>query len=154
MAEPRTTREALIAEILGELDGLLARAEGLPESIAQAETRLLQTVRILDDASDKYHLAVTAFTEEAKLTLTAYVQHKAAQLVSLTIDEQRTVIQEAVAAALTSSALSRRNGLNCCDREGSVSQALSRGERLFERAVTAVLASVVTVAVLFLLRDL
>jgi hypothetical protein len=54
MEEPRTTREALIAEMLGELDTLIARVERLPGSTAEAETRLTLTTHILEDAGDKY----------------------------------------------------------------------------------------------------
>lgn len=149
MTEPRTTREALVAEILGELDSLLSRAEDLPESMAQADIRLLQTVRILEGAGDKYRLAVTAFTEDAKLTLTTYLQHKAAQLVSLTIDEQRAVIQEAVTTALAATIASGTEELDGHGRVRSTQHPPSRRERLLEHAVTAVLASVVTVTFLF-----
>ena len=33
---PNTTREILIAEVLGELDGLLARVEALPGMVSRA----------------------------------------------------------------------------------------------------------------------
>jgi hypothetical protein len=35
--EPRTAREALFAELLGELDTLLQRAEALPTALGTAE---------------------------------------------------------------------------------------------------------------------
>ena len=66
MSGPRTTREALIAEVLGDLDGLLARVEALPALVDGAESKLSGTVAALDDAGDKFRLAVTAFTEQAK----------------------------------------------------------------------------------------
>ncbi len=71
---PNTAREALIAEVLGELDGLLARVEALPDKVASAELKLTATVAALTDASDKYRLAVTAFNEEAKQELTEYLE--------------------------------------------------------------------------------
>lgn len=154
MAEPRTTREALIVEILGELDELLTRTEALPESIAQADTRLRQTVGILEDAGDRYRSAVTAFTEEAKLSLTTYVQHQAAQAVSFPTDEQRACIQEAVVAALACATVSSTNGLNCCDRKRGTERASARVERLLEHVVTAAIASVVTATVLILVLHL
>jgi hypothetical protein len=154
MAEPRTTREALVAEILGELDSLLARVERLPKAITEAENRLLDTARILDNAGNTYRVVVTAFTEEAKLSLTAYLQHKASQLGSLTKDEQRVLIQEAVALALSTSIGPDTTRPNSRHPVLRPSEPITRVERLLEHAVTAVLASVLTVALLFLTVDL
>ena len=71
---PNTVREVLIAEALGELDGLLARVEALPGMLASAEHSLTATVAALTDASDKYRMAVTAFNDEAKQELTEYLE--------------------------------------------------------------------------------
>jgi hypothetical protein len=153
MAEPRTTREALVAELLGELDSLLTRAEQLPGAIAEAESQLLHTIRILDDAGNKYRVVVTTFTEEAKLSLTAYLQQKASQLVSMTMDEQRALIQEAIAAALIRPIEPYTTRSNRSNAELRQPVAVTRADRLLENAVTAVLASCVTVALFFLMAD-
>jgi hypothetical protein len=71
---PNTTREALIAEVLGELDGLLARVEALPEKLTDAENNLSATVAVLTDAGDRYRLAITAFNDQAKAELTEYLE--------------------------------------------------------------------------------
>ena len=76
MNSPRTAREALIAEMLGDLDLLLARVEALPALVDTAEERLTSTVTALDNAGDKYRMAITAFTEQAKTELAEYLDRK------------------------------------------------------------------------------
>ncbi|MVW64457.1 hypothetical protein GPY61_31525 [Massilia sp. NEAU-DD11] len=146
MSEPRTTREALIAQMLGDLDGLLTRVEQLPKAIAEAETRLASASRVLNDASDKYRIAVTVFTEEAKRTLTEYLEQKASQVGTLTVEERRAVIEDAVRYAYRIHA-SRSVAQHKSDRDGSASaDRLPAHCRLLEHGVTAVLASVLTAA--------
>lgn len=144
MSEPRTAREALIAQMLGELDDLLARAEQIPKSIAEAEARIALSARLLDKAGDQYRLAVTAFTDEAKATLTEHLEHKASQLVALTVQEQRAALQEVARAALQVEATYRTAQLTTgpCISSGRYQHALSG--RLLEHGVTAILASVLT----------
>ena len=82
MNSPRTAREALIAEMLGDLDLLLDRVEALPALVASAEERLTSTVTALDNAGDKYRMAITAFTEQAKTELSEYLDRKTIEVSS------------------------------------------------------------------------
>ncbi len=104
---PNTTREALIAEVLGDLDGLLDRVEALPGRIGAAEAQLTATVAALADASDKYRMAVTAFNEQAKAELTEYLERKAGEITAKTVEEQRVAMQEAARLAFRSEATDR-----------------------------------------------
>ena len=52
MNEARTSREALIAVMLGDIDKILERAEALPEKVAQAEATLKTSTAALETASD------------------------------------------------------------------------------------------------------
>lgn len=96
MGEPRTAREALIAEMIGDLDVLLARSEALPALVSAAEENIARTVAALADAGDKYRMAVTAFSEQAKAELTDYLEHKA----SKTSEEMRATLQDIAQQAL------------------------------------------------------
>jgi hypothetical protein len=150
MSAPRTTREALIAQMLGELDGLLTRAERLPEAITEAESRLAATSRVLSDAGDRYRIAVTVFTEEAKSVLTGYLEQKMSEVAALTAEERRMIIQEAVRHAYqlwVSEGIGRDQ--QDTDRSKRVNRHPSLG-RLLEHGVTAALASVLTAALVFL----
>jgi len=152
MAERYTTREALIAEVLGELDDLLTRVERLPDTMTEAETRLVRSVHILEDAGDKYRLAITAFTEEAKVSLTEYLQHKAAQTLADAVEEHRVAIQHAVSVARRSETMQQEPQPSPCGHVTVVSHGSRRLSRLFAHSVTAVLASLVTAAVVLLNR--
>jgi hypothetical protein len=151
MSEPRTTREALIAQMLGDLDGLLTRVEQLPKAIAEAEARLAATSRVLNDAGDKYRMAVTVFTEEAKTTLTDYLAQKASQMAALTVEERRAIIKQAAHSAYQFQAsgcvTQHQADVNRSAREDQ----RHRHRRLLEHGVTAALASVLTAAFVLLI---
>lgn len=97
--EPRTTREALTAFVLDEVDGLLARVETLSESLASAETRLATTVAALDAAGDKYRMMIQLFTEEAKTETANYLERKTSEITIKTMEEQRNAMHEAAQLA-------------------------------------------------------
>lgn len=100
MGEPRTTREALVAQMLGELDGLLTRVEQVSKTIAEAEVRIATTVQVRDQAGDKYRSAVASCTADAKVKLTEHLQHGAAEMTAYIVEKQRTVRQEAARTPL------------------------------------------------------
>jgi hypothetical protein len=151
MSEPRTTREALVAQMLGDLDGLLTRVEQLPKAIAEAETRLVATSQVLNDAGDKYRMAVTVFTEEAKTALTEYLEQKMSQVAALTVEERRAIIKETVRQTHQFQA-TRGVAQHQADLNRSAS-----GDRyrplcsVLEHGMTAALASVLTAALVFLI---
>ena len=144
MNAPRTAREALIAEMLGDLDTLLARVEALPAAVGAAEERLGATVAALHDAGDKYRLAVTAFNEQAKADLTEYLDLKTAQVAAKTIDEQRAALQEVARAAFRSEASDKAASLGLVLGEAAKEFRRSMGSRLMEHAITALIASAFT----------
>lgn len=152
MSGSRTTREALIAELLGDLDGLIARVEALPAVVAGAEGKLSGTVAALDDAGDKFRLAVTAFTEQAKADLSEYLDIKialAAQAVTKTVEEQRAALQEAARTAFRSEASDKAASLGAALGEAAKEFRRSMGSRLIEHAVTALIASGFTAGLVY-----
>lgn len=153
MAEPRTTREALIAELLGDLDTLYARAERLPQAVADSEAKLIGTVTALNEAGDKYRLAVTAFTEQARTELTEYLQRKAGDIAAKTVEEQRAALQDAARAAFRSEASDKAAQLGVSLGEAAREFRRSMGSRLLEHGFTALLSSMLTAGlVLYIVR--
>lgn len=71
---PRTAKEALLAELLGDVDTLLERLE-------KADQGIRQTVAVLNDADERYRQAVSMFTEQAKAELGTWLDQKATQTV-------------------------------------------------------------------------
>lgn len=108
---PRTTREALIAEILGDVDQLLHRVEALQGSVSESEGKLSLTATALDEAADRYRLAVTAFTDQARTELTDFLQRKASGVASATVDDLRQALHESARAALRFEASERASQL-------------------------------------------
>jgi predicted lipid-binding transport protein (Tim44 family) len=153
VGEPRTSREALIAEMLGELDTVLARAEQLPKAVADAEIRIARTVAVLNDAGDKYRMAVTAFTEQARTELTEHLQRKALEAVARTVEEQRVALQDAARSAFSIEAAKHPAQLGArFDRVIGEIRCAARS-RLLEHGVTAFLSSTMTAAlVLWIVR--
>jgi hypothetical protein len=151
MNGPRTTREALIAEVLGDLDALLTRVEALPVVVAAAEEKLIGTVTALNDAGDKYRMAVTAFNEQAKADLTEYLDLKAAQVSAKTVEEQRAALQEVARLAFRSEASDKAASLGLVLGEAAKEFRRSVWSRLWEHAITAVLASGFTAGLIFVI---
>jgi hypothetical protein len=149
MAEPRTVREALAALVLEEVDGLLARVEALPGKVAGVETQLKDTTDALVDAGDRFRLAVTAFTEQAKVELTEHLERKSGQMLAKTVEEQRTAMQEAARFAFRSEALDRAEKLAEALRAASAEFRRSAWARMVENGVVALAASGVTAALVY-----
>ena len=149
MNSPRTAREALIAEMLGDLDLLLTRVEALPSLFANTEERLTSTVTALDNAGDKYRMAITAFTEQAKTELAEYLDLKTIEVSSKTVEEQRAAIQEAARVAFRSEASDKAANLCLVLGEAAKEFRCSMWIRLMEHAITALISSGFTVGLLY-----
>lgn len=134
-SEPRTTREALIAQMLGELDDVLTRSEQLSTTIAETEVRIARTVQALDYAGEKYRQAVAAFTEDAKARLTEHTQRHVTEVTIAAAEKQAAVRQDG-GAQDASSKVASQPGVSACQA--------SRASRLLEHGLTAILASVLT----------
>ena len=154
MTGPRTAREALIAELLGDVDGLLARVEALPAMVAAAEDKMTGTAKALEDAGDKYRLAVTAFTEQAKADLSEYLDMKTGQaglVAAKTVEEQRAALQEAARLAFRSEASDKAASLGVVLSEAAKDFRRSMWTRMIEHAVTALIASGFTASLVYLI---
>jgi hypothetical protein len=93
---PSTAREALIKELLGDMDVLLKRAEALPDQILDSESKIKSTVALIDSAGDRYRLAVTAFNEQAKKDLSEFADQKIqliAQTTAKSLEEHRASLK-------------------------------------------------------------
>ncbi len=75
MANANTMREALIAELLGDLDGLTKRIEAvsntLPDALTDAGARLVKAREALVAAADQSATATRGFDQRAKALETA-----------------------------------------------------------------------------------
>ena len=151
MNAPRTIREEMVSVILGELDTLLARVEALPAMIDCAEKQIADTLAALDGSGDKYRMAITAFSEQAKADLNEYLDRKAGLISAKTMEEQRAAIQEATLSAFRSEAFDKAAGLGVVLVDATKEFKRSQLARLAEHGFTAVLSSALTGWVVFLI---
>lgn len=86
-----TAREALIAEMLGDIDKLLARCEALQD-------RMQTDAATLDAAGERFRQATIAFTEQAKDRVADYLARKAAEAGERLEQGQREQIERALLA--------------------------------------------------------
>lgn len=153
MNGPRTAREALIAELLGDVDRLLARVEALPAQVAAAEANVAGTITGLNEAGDRFRLAVTAFAEEARTGLAEYVQRKAGEAGSRAAEEARAAMIDAARQAFRSEASDRAAQLANTLAQASREFRQSTWSRLAEHFLTACAASALSAGlVLWIVR--
>lgn len=150
MNSPRTVREALFAETLGELNVVLARVDALLGMINSAEERLTGTVNALGDSGDKFRMAVSAFTEQAKADLSDYLDRKTIEITTKTVEEQRAAMQEAARMAFRSEASDKAAALGLAFSNASKEFRRSMLVRLFELAVVALASSGLTGCLVYL----
>jgi len=144
-------REALAAQALEEIDGMLVRVEALLSNVSTTETSLNATIESLQEAGDKYRMAVTAFTEQAKADLTEHLQRKASEHVAATVEEQRGAMQEAARIAFRAQAADEANSLAKTLRASAGEFKRATWARMVENLVVALLASSVSAAAVFAL---
>jgi hypothetical protein len=122
MADPRSVREALVAELLGDVDVILTRFEALVPAVADAEKRVLDSVAVLEGAGDR----------------------KTQQVTAQTLEEHRAAIQGAAREAFRSEASDKATALGIALGEAAREFRRSRWDRFMDHAFTALLASLVT----------
>ena len=151
MASPNTAREALIAEMLGDLDAIIERAERLPAIVEAAEGKLSATATALENAGDKYRLAVTAFNDQAKAELSEYLDRKTTQAVAKTLEESKAAMQDAARLAFRSEASEKAANLGLVLADAAKLFRRSMWSRIFEHAITAFVASALTAWFVYML---
>lgn len=105
-------KEALIAEILGDINTALSTTADLMEKLADAEKSMIETASTLIVAGDNYRMAITDFTEEAKEDVTEHIENKLKTETSLSIIEYRKEIREVTTNLLNESIKQRLENNN------------------------------------------
>jgi hypothetical protein len=154
MSGPRTMREAFAVQALEEVDALLLRVETIDAKVSSTESSLEATTKALLDAADKFRMAVTAFTEDAKADLTEHIQRKGAEQIKATIEEQHSAMQEAARLAFRSQASDDAGKLAKTLREAAGEFKRASWSRMGENLAVAVIASAITSGVIVLLLHL
>lgn len=144
MNSPRTMREAMAVQALEEIDGLILRVEHLGENLEKIDKSHAATTAALLDASDKFRMAVTAFSEEAKKDIVEHIQRKAAEQIQLSVEQQHGAMQEAAKIAFRSQASDEAASLTKTLREAAGEFRRATWARMVETAVVALASSLLT----------
>lgn len=139
-----TAREALIAQLLQDVDGLLTRVEALPKAIGDAEGGLKRSAEVLDAAADRYRGAATTFSEAAREGMAEYARAKAAEAGQRAASEARAAIAEAAHRAASDARASVAAALEAAIQQATASGGRPTWTRLAEHLVTALAAAVLT----------
>ena len=100
---PRTTREALIAEMLGDIDSLLTRCEAFAKIVDVLQTQMISNATTLDAAGERYRVAACTFSEQAKQEVSHYLERKAGEVGAKILESQQAAMREAVLRILEAS---------------------------------------------------
>lgn len=149
-AEPRNLREALAAQVLEEVDGVLTRAEALVLSVDRAGGDFERSTKALIEAGEGYRNAVVQFTAEAKSELGNYLAHLTSEVIPLTAEEQRAAMQEAARLAFRRESAEQAESLAKALKDALDDFTQSKVVRRTECAAIAFGSSMLT-AILFML---
>jgi phage-related tail protein len=92
--EPRSMREAIAAELLGELDNLVNRVEQMQAGASLTQRQLQSTTDALTETAEKFRAAVSQYVDDARNELIDHIERRSASIVTRTVEEQRAAIQE------------------------------------------------------------
>ena len=106
----------------------------------------------LDAVGDRFRLAITAFTEEARTELAEYLERKAGEVASRTVEEQRSALQNAALSAFRSEASDKAARLGIALSDAAKEFRRSMLSRLLEHGLTALLASLLTAGLVLYTR--
>ena len=92
-SDARSVREALAAQLLGELDDLVRQVEAATGKVDALDARMAATAQTLTDAADGFKLAATAFADAAKVDLQEYVERRASFVIEQSEKDHRAALQ-------------------------------------------------------------
>ena len=99
-ARSSTAREALIAELLGDVADLVKRVESLNKSMGKAQEAMTSAARLLDCRVEPFRHALAAEIEKTKdIAIKAFI-HQTNQVALLEQKKQRDAMAEAARASM------------------------------------------------------
>lgn len=101
MSDPRTAREALILEALGELDQALTEAAAAREASAAVAQRIEAAAASLDAAAGRYAAELVRLTDETKRAVTEHVERRINAATTDALASHRKAMQEAATLAFS-----------------------------------------------------
>lgn len=78
-----TVKNALIAEMLGDIDSIMKRIEQYPELLRATHVQMGASVQALERAGTEYRVAASVYTDAAKSSLQAFANQKAEEILAI-----------------------------------------------------------------------
>ena len=145
-----TVREAVAAQVLGEIDDLVLRLENVARTIQGQETSHKASAAELLDAADTFKGAVTQFSEAATAHVRESVERHAHEVVTETRAEAIAAMQEAARQAWRTSALDEADKLAQKLRAlGEQFKPQPYWQRLAESVLSGLAGATAVIALLF-----
>jgi hypothetical protein len=145
MSEPNSLREALIAEMMGDLSRLMERLEALPGLVDSAEEKLIKTLRALETAGESYNQAVLAANLRSKKEMLAYLEALSTSVTAKTMAEQTALVQGLIRHAVSNEIIALKTAV--AETNNRYRKSLWRRPFVMYY-LTAILSSVITMTVL------
>lgn len=99
--DPRTMRDALAAQVLGDIDTLLDKLDATNLAVTVSAEKTQETIRRLEEAGETYNQAVLAANMRSKQEMVAYLKTVTSAVISTTGDEQRELIRSLLREAIS-----------------------------------------------------
>jgi len=140
---PGSAREALIAEVVGDLARMLDRAEALERSMALSRQALADAHGRLGDQLATFEAQVTALTERAKIQAVKHILARTDEAARRSIDQQGRAMADAARVAFGAELGATMQRLQLA-LQPLVDRRRRRWERWLAPAAVAATASAVT----------
>ena len=149
MTRVHSTRDALLAQVFEDLDGMVDKMQAVQKTALESDRQLKATTAVLDDAADRFRMAVTSFTEQAKAELSDHMERSAQRVLTQKADEIQVAMQKAARTAFEAQSWDTASAL--ADRLKDAANEFRRGiwTRLIENGMIALLAGIMASALTY-----
>jgi len=140
---PSTRREAMNALLLGELDALCDKVDGL-------NTTIINSINQLEGAGDRYNQAVLAANRRSKDEMIAYGETASKIFLASTRESQEELVREIVRNAVSDEIIALKKAINATTRDQQLSVKEQWLGALTKMALTAIICAFATLELFWL----
>jgi len=98
MGDPATAREALLAELIGDVAQLLDRVDKLVPTMDGSRQKFLEAARALTVAMEPFDVRMQAFASNAASNAVQHINRRTNEIARDSLDEQKRSMREAARA--------------------------------------------------------
>ncbi|OAI00889.1 hypothetical protein A1353_18945 [Methylomonas methanica] len=146
--DPRTMRDALAAQVLGDLDTLLDKMDAINGAVNSSAAKMDETIRRFEGAGETYNQAVLAANMRSKKEMVAYLKTVTTTVVATTGDEQREIIRALLREAVSDEITTLKRSIAESSEANGSPLASRRMVTILICMFTALLSSAGTVAII------